>query len=93
MADHGPDCDRTKDRLGASDMAVVEFRKQMVEAVRDFQAGKSAIGTGDQAIPKNVCSFQGVVPKTTDWREYETTYVWADGMDRSEFESSYNVKA
>lgn len=89
----GPIADRTKDRLGASDMAVVEFRKQMVEAVRDFQAGKSAIGTGDQAIPKNVCSFQGVVPKTTDWREYETTYVWADGMDRSEFESSYNVKA
>jgi phthalate 4,5-dioxygenase oxygenase subunit len=89
----GPIADRTKDRLGASDMAVVEFRKQMVEAVRDFQAGKSAIGTGQQAMPKSVCSFQGVVPKTTDWREYETTYVWADGMDRSEFESSYNVKA
>ncbi len=87
----GPIADRTNDRLGASDMAVVEFRKQMLDAVRAFQAGEPAIGTGGNVIPKNVCAFQAVVPKTIDWREYETTYVWADGIERPDLEPSYSV--
>jgi phthalate 4,5-dioxygenase oxygenase subunit len=87
----GPIADRTNDRLGASDMAVVEFRKQMLDAVRAFQAGEPAIGTNGNAIPKNVCAFQAVVPKTIDWREYETTYVWADGIERPDLEPSYSV--
>lgn len=90
----GPIADRTNDRLGASDMAIVEFRKQMLEAVRAVQGGATAIGTGENAIPKSVCAYQAVVPKTTDWRAYETSYVWpGDGVDRSQYESSYNVKA
>ena len=87
----GPIADRTNDRLGASDMAVVEFRKQMLDAVRAFQRGEPAIGIGDLSIPNHVCAFQAVVPKTTDWREYETTYVWADGIDRPSLEPSYSV--
>ena len=87
----GPIADRTNDRLGASDIAVVEFRKQMLDAVRAFQNGEPAIGTGDAAIPASVCSFQAVVPKTTDWREYAATYVWADGIERPELEPSYSV--
>ena len=43
----GPIADRTQDRLGASDLAIVEFRKQMVEAVRSFASGAPAIGTGE----------------------------------------------
>src|SRR6478735_1256366 len=46
----GPIADRTHERLGASDVAIVEFRKQMVDAVRAFQQGKPAIGTGADAI-------------------------------------------
>lgn len=83
--------DRTNDRLGASDIAVVEFRKQMLEAVRAFQKGEPAIGTNEGAIPKDVCAFQAIVPKTTDWREYQTTFVWADGIDRPNLEPSYSV--
>src|SRR6185295_19321573 len=64
----GPIADRTNDRLGASDLAVVEFRRQMVAAVRDFIDGKPAIGAGDLAIPAKVCSFQAIVPKTVDWK-------------------------
>ncbi|MGH8788109.1 MAG: Rieske 2Fe-2S domain-containing protein, partial [Cupriavidus necator] len=33
----GPIADRSHDRLGASDLAIVEFRKQMLDAVRAFQ--------------------------------------------------------
>jgi len=72
----GPIADRTNDRLGASDLAVVEFRKQMVAAVRDFVDGKPAIGTGDLAVPAKVCSFQAIVPKTVDWKAYDAKPVW-----------------
>jgi phthalate 4,5-dioxygenase oxygenase subunit len=72
----GPIADRTHERLGASDMAVVEFRKLMLEAVRAFQAGEAAIGTGASRIPSSVVAFQAIVPKTTDWRAYQASYVW-----------------
>ncbi len=72
----GPIADRTHDRLGASDLAIVEFRKQMLDAVRTFEQGAPAIGTGDAAIPASVCSFQAIVPKTTDWRLFEARSVW-----------------
>ena len=72
----GPIADRTHERLGASDLAVVEFRKQMLDAVRAFQAGAPAIGTGQARIPASVCSYQAIVPKTTDWRVFPAAYVW-----------------
>lgn len=89
----GPIADRSHDRLGASDLAIVEFRKQMLEAVRAFQQGGEAIGTGSHAIPAHICSFQAVVPKTEDWRTFDVSYVWPDGQDRIEFEPSYSVTA
>jgi phthalate 4,5-dioxygenase len=72
----GPIADRTHERLGASDQAVVEFRKLMLDAVRAFQAGQPAIGTGESRIPASVVAFQAIVPKTTDWKSYQAAYVW-----------------
>lgn len=89
----GPIADRSHDRLGASDLAIVEFRKQMLEAVRAFQNGEVAIGTGDKAVPERICAYQAIVPKTTDWRALEVSYVWADSHERPELEPSYSVKA
>ena len=85
----GPIADRTHERLGASDLAIVEFRKQMLQAVQDFAAGGPAIGTGDAKIPKTICAYQAIVPKTTDWRAHEASYVW----DSSEpaLEPSYST--
>ena len=73
----GPIADRSADRLGASDLAVVEFRRQMLDAVRAFQKGEPAIGTGDAAIASTVCAYQAIVPKSTDWREFKATPVGA----------------
>lgn len=64
----GPLADRDKDVLGASDVAIVEFRRQMVKAAKEFQAGTPAIGTGLQRVTSNVRSYQQIVPKNTDWR-------------------------
>ncbi len=87
----GPIADRTKDRLGASDLAVVEFRKQMVEAVRAVAQGEPAIGTGAQAVPAEVCSFQSVIPKTTDWRAFAAVPVWL-GEAQAGVDQAYVVK-
>jgi phthalate 4,5-dioxygenase len=90
----GAIADRSNDRLGASDLAIVEFRRQMLDAVKAFQNGSTAIGTGKDTITPTVCSFQAIVPKTTDWREFQASYVWPDGREQSpELEPSYSVKA
>jgi phthalate 4,5-dioxygenase oxygenase subunit len=88
----GPIADRSADRLGASDLAIVEFRRQMLDAVRAFQKGEPAIGTGDAAIPSSVCAYQAIVPKSTDWREFKVQPVGA-GPAGPELEPSYSVKA
>jgi phthalate 4,5-dioxygenase len=69
----GPIADRSKERLGASDLAIVEFRRIMVEAVREFAAGKPAIGTAEPRVPcAALRSFEGIVAKGTDWRTLAT---------------------
>ncbi len=85
----GPIADRTQDRLGASDLAIVEFRKQMVAAAKDFAAGKPAIGTGELAIPAKVCSFQAIVPKAVDWKAHDVKPVWE--TPGPVLEPSYNI--
>jgi phthalate 4,5-dioxygenase oxygenase subunit len=65
----GPLVDRSNDVLGASDLAVVEFRRQMLKAVREFGAGKPAPGTAEPRVPQTTLrSYEGVAPNTTDWR-------------------------
>ena len=87
----GPIADRTHDRLGASDLAIMEFRRQMLDAVRAFDRGEPAIRTGAGAVGPTVCSFQAIVPKTTDWRVFGAHHVW----DSSEpaLEPSYSTPA
>ena len=89
----GPIADRTHERLGASDLAIVEFRRQMLDAVRAFETRQEAIGTGEHAIQPEVCAFQAIIPKSTDWRAHTVAYVWSDGEAQPELEPSYSVKA
>ena len=65
----GPISDRSRDYLGASDLAVAQFRKQMIEAARRVQSGGPAIGTTEPRVPQvKLASFEGIVPKTANWR-------------------------
>lgn len=66
----GPIANRSDERLGASDVAIVQFRRLMLDAVRRFQLGGPAIGTTEPRVPHvKLRSFEGVVPKTVEWRE------------------------
>jgi phthalate 4,5-dioxygenase oxygenase subunit len=63
--------DRTKDYLGSSDLAVAQFRRQMVAAAKRMRDGGPAIGTEEPRIPQvKLASFEGIVPKKTDWRAF-----------------------
>jgi len=68
----GPIADRSADHLGASDAAIVQFRRQMVAAAKACAAGEPAIGTTASVRPVDLASFEGVVPRTADWRAFTT---------------------
>ena len=65
----GPIADRSKERLGASDVAVAAFRRLMVQAAHAMQSEGKVIGADQPRIPHaSISSYEGVVPKTTNWR-------------------------
>jgi phthalate 4,5-dioxygenase len=93
----GPIADRSGERLGASDLAIVEFRRRMLDALQALADGGNAIGTGADAVPESTCAFQAIVPKTTDWREHQACHVWPGREDggaasASASEPSYLVR-
>src|ERR1022692_3168349 len=65
----GPIADRTREHLGSSDLAIIQFRRQMIEAARRFQAERLTFGAGqDRPAFVDLASFEGLAPKTADWR-------------------------
>jgi phthalate 4,5-dioxygenase oxygenase subunit len=65
----GPIADRTREHRGASDLAILQFRRQMIAAARRWAADGSVIGAhGARPRPVKLASFEGIVGKDTDWR-------------------------
>jgi phthalate 4,5-dioxygenase len=65
----GSIADRSQDHPGSSDVAVVQFRRMMVNAAKRVAEGGPAIGTTEPRVPHaKLASYEGVVPKTVDWR-------------------------
>jgi len=61
--------DRTQERLGASDIAIVQFRRLMLDAVKAFIENGRVIGQLAPRLPQaKLRSYQGVVEKTLPWR-------------------------
>lgn len=68
----GPIADRSEDHLGSSDVAIIQFRRQMVAAAKAVQRGEPAIGTTSSVRQVDLASFEGLVPKGADWRQFTT---------------------
>jgi phthalate 4,5-dioxygenase oxygenase subunit len=65
----GAIADRSRDKPGSSDVAVVQFRRMMVNAAKRVAEGGPAIGTTEPRIAHvKLASYEGIVPKSTDWR-------------------------
>ena len=59
---------RHTDILGASDLAIVEFRRLMADAARKVVEGGRAIGTDSDIPQARIASHEGVHPREIDWR-------------------------
>lgn len=60
---------RSKEGLVSGDLAVAQFRRLMVKAAREVEAGRPAIGTtAPHAVYAEIRAFEGLIPKTQDWR-------------------------
>lgn len=65
----GPIADRSRDKLAAGDLAIVEFRRVMVDAANAYLADGTVINRTEPHIPQGkLQSFEGVVQKGYDWR-------------------------
>ncbi len=70
----GSIADRTSERLGASDIAVVRWRRLMIDAARAHSAGGSPLGLAEPRVAQSrIAAFEGIVPKTVDWRTLGTS--------------------
>jgi phthalate 4,5-dioxygenase oxygenase subunit len=84
----GPIADRTQERLGASDIAIIQFRRVMLQAISEFQQRGRVIGqTEPHLLQAKLRSYQGVVEKSIPWRtlgasEQEVTYL--EGLEETE---------
>lgn len=73
---------RHTDVLGASDLAIVEFRRLMTDAARKVAEGGAAIGTGTATQRQaTIASHEGVYPKEVDWRTLVPTKPLIDAAE------------
>ena len=65
----GPVVDRTKEFLGAGDGAVVQVRRCLMQAVREFMAGQTpALACHDQIDYPRIQPVAGIFQGAADWR-------------------------
>lgn len=83
----GPIAERPREKLGASDLAIVEFRRRMLDALEDFQDNQEVIALNEHAIPKSHCSFQSIIPKIVDWRDFAASPIWNTPSNASDAEA------
>ena len=47
---------------------MAQFRRLLVGALKKFKDGAPALGAAEKIVYARLASFEGVVPKETDWR-------------------------
>jgi phthalate 4,5-dioxygenase oxygenase subunit len=64
----GPITDRTREILGAGDIAIVRFRRMMLQAADALGAGGPTLGIGTSVPRTDIRAHEGMVRKGTEWR-------------------------
>jgi hypothetical protein len=65
----GPIVDRSREFLTSSDLAIIQVRRTLLNAVRDYQEGKAPPGTDPGTRLDQVQSRSAIVETGRDWRE------------------------
>jgi phthalate 4,5-dioxygenase oxygenase subunit len=66
----GPIYDRTKEHLGASDIAVIRMRKIMIDGVRQFMDGAPPVGLAERVDYGSLRAEERMVPKGEPWQAF-----------------------
>lgn len=67
----GPVYDRTREHLGASDVAVIRMRRLMLDSVQRFDQGDEPLGLAEPVRYDQLHAFEAVLPKDTPWQAAE----------------------
>lgn len=64
----GPMYDRSREHLGASDIAVIRMRRIMLDGLRAFEAGGPAVGLAAPVAYDTLHAEERMIPKETPWQ-------------------------
>ena len=64
----GPIYDRRREHLGTSDMAVIRFRRLMLDAARDVQVGGVPLGLARPVPYQRLRAEERIIPIATPWQ-------------------------
>jgi phthalate 4,5-dioxygenase oxygenase subunit len=69
----GPIVDRTREYLGSSDQIIIRVRRLMINAAREFQRGKPALGQEQTDLDySRVRALSVRFPTEQNWREFDS---------------------
>lgn len=61
--------DRSKEHLGASDLAIIAWRERLVAGVRDFVDHDTLMAINPPADYRAIRAVSALIPKGSDWKE------------------------
>ena len=64
----GPIYDRSREHLGASDVAIIRFRRLMLDSVRRFQAGGAPLGLERPFPYERIRAEEKIIPLDAPWQ-------------------------
>ncbi|HEY0581361.1 MAG TPA: Rieske 2Fe-2S domain-containing protein [Chloroflexota bacterium] len=64
----GPIYDRTREHLGASDVAVIRMRRLMLDSVRQFEEGGIPLGLERPVAYETLAADERIIPLDTPWQ-------------------------
>jgi len=70
----GPIVDRSKERLGTSDKAIIAARQLLLEATREVELGRAPRGAFPETH-QHVRAYDGFLSKGDDWRTAFAEYL------------------
>jgi hypothetical protein len=65
QASMGPIVDRTKEHLSTADVAVIQARRLLLQALDDMEAGRPVVGSGPDMDFRDVVPVDEILPAST----------------------------
>ena len=65
QASMGPIVDRTKEHLSTADVAVIQARRLLLQALDDMEAGRPVVGSGPELDHRDVVPVDEILPANT----------------------------